>query len=41
MEAFGSETIKKGGHMVVLDMDGNPLGGVDNSFLSNLDALEA
>jgi len=41
IEAFGSETIKKGGHAVILDMEGNPLGRVDNSFLSNLDALEA
>jgi len=41
MEAFGSETIKKGGHVVILDGDGNPLGNMDNSFLSNLDALEA
>ena len=40
MEAFGSETIKKGGHAVFLDMEGKSLGGMDNSFISNLDALE-
>lgn len=41
MEAFGSETIRKGGRVVVLDGDGNSLGNMDNSFLSNFDALEA
>jgi len=41
MEAFGSETVQKGGRVVILDGDGSPLGNMDNSFLSNLDALEA
>ena len=41
MEAFGSETIRKGGRIVVLDGDGNSLDNMDNSFLSNFDALEA
>lgn len=40
IEAFGGETIRKGGNTVVLDMDGKSLGKMDNSFLSNFDALE-
>ena len=40
IEAFGGETIRKGGNAVILDMDGKSLGKMDNSFLSNLDALE-
>lgn len=40
IEEFGGETIRKGGRAVVLDMDGHSLGEVDNSFLSNLNALE-
>lgn len=39
MKDFGSETIKKGGHTVVLDMSGNPISEHGNSFLANLDAL--
>lgn len=39
MKDFGSETIKKGGATVVLDMAGNKVAEYGNSFLSNLDAL--
>lgn len=39
MKDFGSETIKKGGHVVVIDSDGGKMNEYNNSFLSNLDAL--
>jgi hypothetical protein len=39
IEAFGDETIKKGGQTVILSDSGAPIGDVDNSFISNLNAL--
>lgn len=41
IDAFGSETIRKGGSVVFLDSDGTATGKVENPFLANLEALGA